>query len=85
MVRALSSDHMLSAILFHCECNGNFMERKYKMMLLAWVGPIKLKLTQLNSQMNCIAMHKCTKSQKLGNVKEAFISQVLLYILRAQI
>ena len=48
MVRALSSDHMLSAILFHCECNGNFMERKYKMMLLAWVGPFKLKLTQIN-------------------------------------
>ena len=39
---------------------------KYEIMVLACeVCPFHLKFTQINSEMNCIAKHKCTKSQKL--------------------
>ena len=35
------------------------------MVLASQIGPFHLKLTQINSEMNCIAKHKCTVSQKL--------------------
>ena len=39
---------------------------KYEIMVLACqVGLFHLKLTQINSEMNCIAKYKCSLSQKL--------------------
>ena len=35
------------------------------MVLACQVSPFHLKLTQIISEMNCIAKHKCTVSQKL--------------------
>ena len=91
LLRALSFDHVHVASwvrhFFSVNAMATLIERKYKMMLLAWVGPFKLRLTQINSQMNCIAMHKCAKTKKLGNVKEAFRHRyfnIMLYILRTQ-
>ena len=66
---------------------ADLMSPKYENRLLAWVGPFKLKLTQIKSEINCIAMRKCTKIQKLGNVKEAFRHRyfnIILYILWTQ-
>ena len=38
---------------------------KYEIMVLAYhVGPFHLTLTQINSEMNCIAKNKCPESQK---------------------
>ena len=35
-------------------------------MVLAWeVGPFYLTLTEINSEMNCIAKNKCPDNQKL--------------------
>ena len=42
----------------------------------AWVGLFNLKLTQINLEMNCIAMHKCTESKKLDNLKETWDAEV---------
>ena len=54
-------------ILFQCE-----LMAKYKIVVWACqVGPFHLKLTQINSEVNCIAMHKCAERQKLDNLKEA--------------
>ena len=41
---------------------------KYKtvMVLACQVGPFHLTLTQINSEMNCIAKNKCPEDQKLG-------------------
>ena len=35
------------------------------MVLACQVGPFHLTLTQINSEMNCIAKNKCPESQKL--------------------
>ena len=35
------------------------------MVLACQVGPFHLALTQINSEMNCIAKNKCPESQKL--------------------
>ena len=35
------------------------------MVLATQVGPFYLTLTQINSEMNCIAKKKCPESQKL--------------------
>ena len=51
---------------------ATLMERKYKMMLLAWVGPVQAQVDSDKLTNECIAMHKCTKTKKFGNVKEAF-------------
>ena len=43
---------------------------KHEIMVLACqVSPFHLKLTQINSEMNCVAKHKCTMSQKLDGEK----------------
>ena len=40
--------------------------KKHEIMVLAYqVGPFHLTLTQINSEMNCIAKNKCSESQKL--------------------
>ena len=40
--------------------------KKHEIMVLACqVGPFHLTLTQINSEMNCIAKNKCPESQKL--------------------
>ena len=39
---------------------------KYEIVVLACqFGPFHLKVTQINSEMNCIAKHKCPDSQKV--------------------
>ena len=47
-----------------------FLMAKYQIMLkyeilACQVGPFRLKLPQINSEMNCIAKNKCALSQKL--------------------
>ena len=59
--RALYSNHVLLLCLFSVWING-----KHEIMVLAClVGPFHLTLTQINSEMNCIAKNKCPESQKL--------------------
>ena len=49
-----------------CSCYVLFSVKKHEIMVLACqVGPFHLTLTQINSEMNCIAKNKCPESQKL--------------------
>ena len=42
------------------------MDGELQIMVLApQVDPFHLKLTQINSEMNCMAKHKCPDSQKV--------------------
>ena len=60
--RALYSDHVL--LLWRCLFSG--INGSTTFMVLAWqVGPFHLTLTQINSEMNCIAKNECPESQKL--------------------
>ena len=61
-LRTLYSDHVLLRIRsFQLE-----LMEKHKVMVLAYqVGLFHLTLTQLNSEMNCIAENECPESQKL--------------------
>ena len=60
---------MLHHILRMCEIRlfRSELMTKYEIVVLACqVGPFHLKVTQINSEMNCIAKHKCPdESQKL--------------------
>ena len=50
---------------------------KYEIMVLACqVGPFHLKLTQINSEMNCIAKNKCPENQKLDTRRRGENSNV---------
>ena len=61
---------------------------KYEIMVLACqLGPFHLKLNQINSEMNCIAKHKCPDSQKLDTRRRgeklnatSHVSRVTTYI-----
>ena len=53
-----------------------WVRRNGEMMVLAWIAQFHLKVTQINSEMNWIAKHKCTESQKLDNLKEAWDAEV---------
>ena len=49
-----------------CSCYVLFSVKKHEIMVLACqVGPFHLTLTQINSEMNCIAKNKFPDSQKL--------------------
>ena len=59
-------------VLYVCEVRlwkslmAKLMVKHEIMVLACQVGLFHLKLTQINSEMNCITKHKCTVSQKLG-------------------
>ena len=55
---------------------------KYKVMVLAWqVGLFRLTLTQIKSEMNCIAKNKCPDSQKLDlQFAEEFLVSTVVHV-----
>ena len=65
-ITCLGRAKYVSESLSHCE-----LMAKYKMVVLACqVGPFHLKFNQINSEINCIAKHKITESQKLDTKLE---------------
>ena len=56
------------SIMCSCSCEVSFQWNWWSttvMVLACQVGPFHLTLTQINSEMKCIAKNKCLESQKL--------------------
>ena len=78
--RKLYSDHalLLSRSLFSVELLIANCTREI-MVLACQVGPFHLTLTQINSEMNCIAKKKCPESQELDETQRWELECYLFY------
>ena len=65
--------------LFRSRALVHSMKKHEIMVLACQVGPFHLTLTQINSEMNCIAKNKCPDSQKLDTRRRGENSFSLIY------
>ena len=63
---------VLSTVLFQFECNGNFNGTKVQNDAFGLGRSVQAQVDSDKLTNELHSMHKCTKTKKLGNVKEAF-------------